>query len=264
MSRAEGTRAAKARRQQLIADLVSRRGEARLGDLEDVLDSSQVTLRRDLRDLAARGAISYERGVARARRRHTLEPSYVEKLQVAAREKDLIGREAAELVMDGDAVILGPGTTTLTLARHLRDKNIQVWTNSLLVAEALADAAPVDVHLAGGELRGSVRAVVGSRAERFFSGLRAPLAFLSGNGFSLERGLTTPNAHVADIDRVLASAALSVVALVDHTKVGLESLLTTVPPSRVARVVTDEAASPEFVQQARRAGIRVHVARSTR
>ncbi|WP_172979790.1 DeoR/GlpR family DNA-binding transcription regulator [Agromyces agglutinans] len=249
----------KAERQQRIVAIVQQRGEARLADLEADAGASAVTLRRDLRELAARGRISYVRGVARARTRHTLEPSFHEKSLVAMTEKALIGRAAAELVMDGDAVIIGPGTTTLEFATQLVGRHIQVWTNSILVADALADAATVDVHLAGGEVRGATRSLVGSRAERFFNGLRAPLAFLSGNGFTVERGLTTPNARVAEIDRAMAAAAAEVVALVDHTKIGAESLITTVSTSHVSRLITDDAASSVLVEQARRAGVQVEV-----
>jgi DeoR/GlpR family transcriptional regulator of sugar metabolism len=249
----------KTERQQQIIDIVQQRGEARLADLEVDAAASAVTLRRDLRELAARGRISYSRGVARARTRHTLEPSFREKSRVAMTEKTLIGRAAAELVMDGDAVIVGAGTTTLEFAMQLVGKNIQVWTNSLLVADALADAATIDVHLAGGEVRGNTRALVGSRAERFFTGLRAPFAFLSGNGFTIERGLSTPNARVAEIDRAMMAGAAEVVALVDHTKMGVDSLITTVPTSHVSRLITDDAASSALVERARRAGLAVDV-----
>ena len=108
-------------------------------------------------------------------------------------------------------------------------------------------------------MRGSTRAIVGSRAERFFTGLRAPFAFLSGNGFTVERGLTTPNARVAEIDRAMAASAAEVVALVDHTKIGVESLITTVPTSHVSRLITDDAASSLVVERGRRAGVVVDV-----
>ena len=251
---------AKSERQQQVVALIEQRGELRLADLAGVVDASAVTLRRDLRELAERGRISYLHGLARARSRHTMELAYEEKRQVAVAEKALIGRAAAELVHDGDAVVLGAGSTTLELARCLVDRSVEVWTNSLLVAEALADARSVRVRLAGGDVRGAVRALVGSRAERSFAGLRAPLAFLSGNGLTWARGLTTPNLHVAEIDRAMAAAAVEVVALVDHTKVGVESLITTVPTARLARVVTDRAAQRcgELEQLVRR-GVRVQL-----
>ena len=251
-------------RQGRLIEAIQARGEARLADLEVAVDASAVTIRRDLRELAARGRIGYARGVARARTRHTLEPGFLEKLQVAMAEKARIGRAAADHVQDGDAIIIGAGTTTLELARHLTDRNIQVWTNSLLVAEALAEAEKVDVHLAGGEVRGSVRALVGSRAERFFTGLRAPVAFLSANGFTMERGLTTPNPRVAEIDRVMAASATEVVALIDHTKMGVESLITTVPTKRISRLVTDDGTNAALIDRAQRAGLSIQVADADR
>lgn len=84
------------------------------------------------------------------------------------------------------------------------------------------DGAQVEVVMTGGTLRGSIFALLGSEAERSLLGMRIRRAFLSGNGFSLERGLSTPKGLVAGFDRALVAAAEEVVVLVDYTKIGVE------------------------------------------
>jgi DeoR/GlpR family transcriptional regulator of sugar metabolism len=63
------------------------------------------------------------------------EPTYSEKTLVAADAKAAIGALAAELASDGDAIIVGAGTTTQAFAAGLtRHTELTVVTNSLLVA----------------------------------------------------------------------------------------------------------------------------------
>ena len=70
------------------------------------------------------------------------EPTYAEKAGQLQAEKQAIAELALELIKPGDSIVLGPGTTTLSLARLLpRIGELTVVTNSLLVAEALAGAA---------------------------------------------------------------------------------------------------------------------------
>src|SRR5260221_11061680 len=111
------------------------------------------------------------------------EPSYSEKAHQAAAEKGAIAALAIGLVRPGDSILLGPGTTTLALARLLSAiPELTVVTNSLLVAQALMNAPHVEVILPGGTLRRSIQPLVGPPAQESVRSLRASQAFISGNG----------------------------------------------------------------------------------
>lgn len=70
------------------------------------------------------------------------EPTYQQKAKVAAEEKAAIARLASDLIEEGDAVVIGAGTTTRELARELVGfDSLTVVTNSLLVAQVLAGRA---------------------------------------------------------------------------------------------------------------------------
>jgi DeoR/GlpR family transcriptional regulator of sugar metabolism len=189
------------------------------------------------------------------------EPSYSEKARQAGAEKAAIARLAVEMVRPGDSILLGPGTTTLALARLLVDfPELTVVTNSLLVAQALMGATRVEVILTGGTLRRSIHALVGPAAEESVRALRASQAFISGNGFTAERGLSTPSPLVAATDRAFASAAKQVVVLADHTKIGQDTMCQTVAAERVNVLITDSAADPAELAAIRLAGVDVRVA----
>src|SRR5690606_18747582 len=156
-------------------------------------------------------------------------------------EKTAIADLAANFVEEGEAVVVGAGTTTQELARRLaRVPGLTVVTNSLLVAQALAHANRVEVVMTGGTLRGSNYALVGSGAEQSLQGLRVSRAFLSGSGLTAERGLSTSNMLSASVDRALVQAAAEVVVLAHHTKLGTDTMFQPVPTDLLTRLVTDE------------------------
>lgn len=226
------------RRKVILASL-SVHGALSVTDLAKVVRVSGVTIRRDLRVLEERGEIVRRRGGASLSRASMEEPSYLDKSVVAPAEKLAIAREAADLIQDGEIAMLGAGTSTQLLARLLRQRRLTIATNSLLVACELADAHDVEVFLIGGILRGNIRAMIGGAAEKAMSQMRFHTLFLSGNGLTAQCGLTTPNPHVASIDRAAADAARRVIVLADHTKIGVDSMVVTVPANRIDVVITD-------------------------
>jgi DeoR/GlpR family transcriptional regulator of sugar metabolism len=254
-------------RRQLILELVRSNGAVSLRELARAAQSSEVTVRRDLRLLEAQGLLDRRHGGAVSTAGLSHEPTYSEKSQVAGPEKAAIGELAATLVAAGDAISIGAGTTTQALARRLaragRTGELTVVTNSLLVAQALARSRGVDVVMTGGTLRGSIFALVGSAAEESFASMRMRRAFVSGNGLSADRGLSTPNLVVAGVDRAMAAAAEEVVVLADHTKLGTETMVRTVRPEDITHLVTSDLAPAGELDRFRDLGVRVHVATTT-
>lgn len=248
-----------AERHERLLRLLRERGAMPLQALAEELAASEATIRRDLRALEARGLLARSRGGATPVAGLAHEPSEQDKSTVAVAEKAAIAEAAAALVGPDDAVVIGPGTTTRQLALRLAAvPGLTVITNSLAVAEALADSRTAQVVLTGGALRGPIRALVGSETERFLGTVRVRHAFLSGNGVTGGRGLSTPHLAVAAADRAIAGAAEHPVVLADHTKVGADALFQTVPAGRIAHLFTDAAASGAELEALAGAGVTVH------
>ncbi|MFF4311890.1 DeoR/GlpR family DNA-binding transcription regulator [Streptomyces sp. NPDC001507] len=230
-----------AERRQLILEMVRANGAVSLRELARVVQTSEVTVRRDVRALEAEGLLDRRHGGAVLPGGFTRESGFPQKSHLATAEKTAIADLAASLVEEGEAIVVGAGTTTQELARRLaRVPGLTVVTNSLLVAQALAHANRVEVVMTGGTLRGSNYALVGSGAEQSLQGLRVSKAFLSGSGLTAERGLSTSNMLSASVDRALVQAAAEVVILADHTKLGTDTMFQTVPTDVITRLVTDE------------------------
>ncbi len=245
----------------MIAESIRSRGVVSVSEMAEALGTTEITLRRDLRAMAKDGLVVRTHGGAVLPAGLGHEPSYSEKSRQAGAEKVAIARLAVEMIHPGDSILLGPGTTTLALARLLvHFPELMVVTNSLLVAQALMEAPRVEVILTGGALRRPIHALVGPSAEDSVRSLRASQAFISGNGFTAGRGLSTPSPLVAATDRALAGAAQQVVVLADHTKIGHDTMCQTVPVGRVHTLITDSRAKPADLEAIRAAGVDVRVA----
>ncbi|MQA80950.1 MAG: DeoR family transcriptional regulator [Streptosporangiales bacterium] len=250
-----------AQRRNGILELVRSNGAVSLRELAQVFGTSVVTIRRDLQALESESLLDRRHGGAVANGPHAQEPTYFQKSRTASAEKTAIAELASSLIEEGDALVIGAGTTTQALARRLaRYRELTIVTNSLLVAEALARSRGVDVAMTGGTLRGSIFALVGGVTEQTLAGIRTRRAFLSGNGLTAERGLSTPNMLVASVDRAIAKAADEVVVLADHTKLGADTMIQTVATDRITHLVTDDGAPATIVDALRDAGVTVHVA----
>lgn len=244
------------RRRQLL-DEVRGRGYATFKELAAAVGTSESTVRRDLRSMVAEGLVVLTRGGVGTPEGdgHRVAPTSPPPLpRDPDEEKDpvreAIAAHAAAMVEPGSAVLLGPGRTTYSLARRLAHvSGLTVVTNSVPVTLALLETPEVEVIMVGGTLRRSIQAFVGPLTEQSLHGLRGAHVFLSGDGVTAERGLTTHNVFAAATDQSLAAAGKRVVVLADHTKVGAEAMCQTVPTESIDVLVTDtKAGSAELVR----------------
>jgi DeoR/GlpR family transcriptional regulator of sugar metabolism len=223
-------------RQLLILEEVRRHGAVRVSELTELLEVSDMTVRRDLDVLAASGLVEKVHGGATARGRlSTDEPGFEAKSHRQLGEKEAIAQTASTLVEPGQAIGLTAGTTTWRLAHEIRHvPDLTVVTNSIQVANVFhRDPRPdLTVVLTGG-VRTPSDALVGPIAVNTLSSLHIDMLFMGVHGITEDGGFTTPNLLEAETDRALVSIAERVVVVADHTKWGVRGL------SRIARL--DEA-----------------------
>jgi DeoR/GlpR family transcriptional regulator of sugar metabolism len=262
-----------AERQNRILDEVQRRGAVRVSELSELLDVSDMTIRRDLDALASRGQLDKVHGGATTLRSpSTDEPGFEAKRVRQTAEKEAIAAAAVELVVPGSAVGLSAGTTTWTLARQLATvPDLTVVTNSTRVADVLLSASHAFTHgsartgpnviLTGG-VRTPSDALVGPIAVASLESLHLDLVFLGVHGMDPRAGYTTPNMLEADTDRALVAAARRLVVVADHTKWATVGISTIVPLDRADVVVSDNHLSVDAQATLREAVGQLMVANS--
>ncbi|RKS68513.1 DeoR/GlpR family transcriptional regulator of sugar metabolism [Motilibacter peucedani] len=169
---------------------------------------------------------------------------------------------AASLVRDGDSIAVGAGPATVALSRVLAEREeLSVVTNSVPVAQELSGHRGIDVFITGGSVRGPRQAVLGLPGDQTLTGMRTTLAFVGGDGVTVERGLSTAEVLGAPTDRALVATAAAVVVLADSASLGVESTVQIVGLHEMTHLVTDAGADPRAVERFRRAGVQVLLAR---
>lgn len=229
-------------RLQAVVDLLRQRSSASLPEIAGAFNVSEMTVRRDLQKLEESGAVIRTPGGARLARAVSYEKSFAERLRKMSAAKDRIGRACAAMVAESDAVVLGSGTTTLSIARHLRrHRNIVVFTCSLAVAEELAAADSLRLELTGGVYRHSSHDLIGPSVADSLSRLYAHTVFAGASAISFDRGVmvSDPDAH-----RSLLSSAARRVLVADSSKIGHEALYSYAQLSDFHTLVTDSGILP--------------------
>ena len=142
-----------------------------------------------------------------------------------ANEKALIADAALSFVPEEGSVLIDAGTSTSALAQIFPDQELTVFTHSVAIALELASRRDLQIHVIGGRLRTRTLANVDDWALRELAALRVDVAFVGTNGFSVERGLSTPDPAEAAVKHAICLAAAQTVVLADHTKLDQESAM---------------------------------------
>lgn len=246
-------------RQEQICSLLQEQGDLSVVDLAEHFGVSEMTIRRDLKALAALGLIQREHGRALYPQTSPSQAHFQARLGEAEREKTLIGRLAAELVSEGDSIILDAGTTTLTLAQALTKKCV-VITNSLPIAGILGSRSEMTVLITGGEVRETSKALVGPITRANFTGLNADKLFLATTGASIERGLSTDNMLESEVKQEMLKAAKQVILVAHSGKIGQVYYHTFAHWDKIDMLVTDSRLSDETRQELENLGVKVILA----
>lgn len=237
-------------------------GGARISSLVEMLGVSDMTIRRDIEQLAAQGlVVKVHGGALPTGAMSAVEPGFVIKSELQVAQKQGIAHAAAALVKPGSAIAISAGTTTYQVARELRAvPNLTVVTNSMLIAQVLQEGSDIGqtVILTGGS-RTPSDALVGPVAVDSLRGLHVDLLFLGVHGMTLGAGLTTPNLVEAATNRALVAAAARTVVTADHSKWGVVGLSSFGRLEEVECLVTDAALAPEVIERIRGVGCQVVV-----
>ena len=246
-------------RKQLLLSRLARDGQLVAKALSEELGTSEDTIRRDLRELAAEGRLQRVHGGAlpvsaamgdlRAR------------AVVATDDKLLLGRAGAAMVRPGQLVILDGGTTALEVARHLApDLRATIVTHSPVVAVALAQHAHVEIIVLGGRLFRHSMVHVGASVIEAASLMTADLYFMGVTGVHPEQGLSTGDAEEAAVKRALHRRAADTVVLASPEKLGAVSPFVVAPLREVATLVVAPGTPARVLRALRASGVALQMA----
>lgn len=239
-------------------------GEASVQDLSEWLAVSPATIRRDLNSLGDAGLLQRVRGGGRAaprsgesRYEEPEERPFHEVAESSHASKHRVARRAAQLVADGDIVLLDIGTTTALIARELRGRRVTVVTASVAVLDELRDDPEVELVLLGGTLRRSYHSLVGPITEAGLQRLRATIAFLGTSGIAPDGTVLDTTVVEVPVKRAILQSAARTVLVADETKFPGTGLLSAYGPGDFHTLVTSERSDPDTLAALTYQGIEV-------
>ena len=242
-----------------LLDLIRVRGFAALEELVRELGVSESTIRRDLDALEEQGAakrthggVLYAGGMPRLAEFDERQPSHW-----AA--KRAIAVKAAEVITDGETVLLDGGTTTYEVARLLVGRSLQVVTNSLPVANLFASESRTDLVLLGGYVSPRTGVCLGPYANELLGRLHVTTTILSAAGIA-DEGLFNAHLLLAETEQAMLRAAGRVVVVADSSKFGQKSLTLVSPLDAIDLVVSDNGLPDDWRQKIAAAGSQLIVA----
>jgi DeoR/GlpR family transcriptional regulator of sugar metabolism len=224
---------------------------------------SEMTIRRDLDELAQQGVVRRVRGGALSLLLRGEEPPFGVREREAVDAKRRIGAEVASLLADGEAVLLDGGTTVLEVARSVRDRRMTVLPLALQAAQELAGAPRVRLVLPGGELRQGEMNLVGPLTETSIKALRFDTAVIGCCGLSAEHGLTAYDLPEVAVKQAAIASARRVVVACDSGKFSRTAFGAVCRLDQIDVVVTDDGIPQDQHDALTAAGVAVRVVPAT-
>ncbi len=250
-------------RQAMIRETLRKQGAVTITELVQALSVSAMTIRRDLEQLEQQGLLRRTHGGAVARVLLEPDPPFTQRDQIQQQAKSRIARLAAELVQDGEQIILDSGSTVAAMSPYLEQKQgLTVITFSIPVIKHLLHHEHIQLICTGGVGDPTTDALVGPLAERMLEGVRVDKAFLGATSISLEDGFSNSNLQNLALQRILLRVARASYLLVDSTKFACRPFWLVAQLQEVAGIITDEQAPTESVARIEQAGIPIKVVAS--
>ncbi|HLV37057.1 MAG TPA: DeoR/GlpR family DNA-binding transcription regulator [Spirillospora sp.] len=248
-------------RLRIIVNRVRENGRATVLELSQHFDVSDITIRRDLKELAEKGLVRREHGGAVYPVDMPEEPPVIQRMFQNRANKERIARAAAALIKDDETVFLGSGSTVTYVARHLTARqNLTVITNAVNIAHELASAEGITVVVLGGMLRASELSMVGHITEQALQEVRMDKVIIGVKALSTRSGITNDYLPEVMTDRKILEMGSELIVVTDYTKIGKVSSAYVAPANRITTLVTDRQAEPQILDELRAMGIHVIIA----
>ena len=230
-------------RRQHILQMIEKDGFVSIQHLMDACQASESTVRRDLEFLDGIGQIRRTRGGA-AYVGESL-TGFEDRSQRASREKRELAKAAAELIQPEETLLLDGGTTTLEVAKQLIGKPYQIVTNSLPIANLMANQAGIELIFVGGYLYPKTGVALGPVAIAALKNINVHRLVMSVGGIT-EKGLFNSNALLVETERQMMLSADEVMVVCDSGKLGRSALAHLCDLSAIDHLVVDSGITPEW------------------
>jgi len=254
-------------RQQLIVDLLEEDHFASVRTLCERLKSSEATIRRDLNKMSTLNLLSKIRGGAEVKDKSSLKSKRLQlksSLFLVGKEtnldkKQLIAKKAVELCAEHESIIINGGSSTYMMGKYLMDRQLNILTNSIVLAQSLWEESNNQVTLPGGEIYRSQGIILSAFDNDSIPNYHCSKMFMGTPGIS-SRGVMESDTLLVRAEHKLKKQAEKLIVMADSTKLGISSNFLFVPLSEVDILITDSDADPKILKELEDQGIEIIIA----
>lgn len=253
-------------RQQLILDILHEKQFVSVSDLSPRLGASEATIRRDLTKMAKRGDLNKIRGGAEAiagrtgyvKRPYLKGSVFLADKEKQVRRKRLIAEKAVELCEDGESIIINGGSSTFMMGEFLTNRNLNILTNSFVLAQLLSENSSNQVTLPGGEIYRKQGIILSSFENDTIQYYHGSKMFMGTPGIS-DAGVMESDPLLIRAEQKLRKQADQLIVLADSSKVGVRSNFIFSPLGDVDVLITDSNADADQLRMIEAQGVEVIV-----
>jgi DeoR family fructose operon transcriptional repressor len=244
-----------------IVEFIDESGSSTVHELSQKFNVTLMTINRDLRKLEKEGKLKAVRGGAIAKSKRLTETMLSQRINFNLEAKQLIAEKAIKFIKPGDSILLDSSTTSIILARKLRNldiENLNIITNSTEILSELIPYEKLNVISTGGTLLRKFHCFVGPLAELAVSQLRASKFFFSVGGVSLNGELTDTDIQEVNLKKKMIEVSNEKILMVESYKFNRTGLYKIVDIKEVDILINDGAKSGSpFIEEMRNKGIKI-------
>jgi len=245
-----------------IQNILNINGVVETNALSKLFDVTEITVRRDLDELAMKGLVTrIHGGAVLPETNAVMEAPYQKRLDQNIGQKAAIALKASALIMDNTKIIIDSGTTTYFLTEKINySLRLNVVTNAINIATELTRHINVSVLLIGGELRKNTYSCVGPIAEELLKRVRVKQSFIGATGMGLDGELYSISTFEAGVKNAMLNSAEEKIVLIDSSKIGKDEFISFGNAIDCKYIVTDSLISPELVKHYSELGVNLLIA----
>ena len=237
---------------------------ASLHDIVALVNASEATVRRDFNSLEEAGILRRVHGGVELANEEKAPPFFQEppfehrKIQLAE-TKRAIAREAAGLCSNDETIMIDGGSTTYYLAEFLREKRLQIITNSFAIAEELISRSSNRIIILGGMIYRNSRLILNPFDFEHFLGHYYAAKLFMGVGGIDENGASNTEMLLIETERAMIKQCKRLIIMCDSSKFSRQGNLFLCGFDSIDTIITDSGIPDDYRDMLLSKGIRLQI-----
>lgn len=221
----------------------------KVANLAKAMKVAEMTIRRDLKELEDHGQLSRVHGGAKVTAKAFFqEDNYNKKLSINIDEKREIAKKAADTIKNNETIFIGPGSTTNHLYEFIKDKNINIVTNSITIFDQFKEVKNCDLIFIGGRYRAKTKGFVGYFTQETLSKISVNKAFIGVNGIDFD-SITISDEEEGKCNEIILNNATETYVLADSSKFFTHAFYSFYKLINITAIISDSKVNDELKEQ---------------